>query len=429
MTFNGVNGSMQSPDQMRSTDAVHAKAAPARRRVVVTGLGAVSGFGLGAAALWQGIASAQSAVRPIANMPTGHVDRLGGEITGYVEADHFTRGEGAMLDKVSKIAVVSARLAAESAKLGKPDIAAVGRRAGVIYGASPGQETLDNGYLDLYGKQVRRLHPFTVPRILPAGPAAAVSIEFGARGPCFGTASACATSTHAIGLGFDMIRAGRIDLCLVGGADASIVYGYVRAWEALRLLANDLPRPFSRDRTGIVLGEGAATLVLEERDHAIARGAPILAELLGFGMTADAVDMVAPDAVSAADAMQDAITDAGLTQADIGYVNAHGTGTRVNDRTEVAALHAVFNGAVPPTSSLKSQLGHTLNAAGAMESIATILALQHQVLPPTINYREPDPDCPIDCVPNAARPASFTVAMMNSLGFGGLNAVLVFARA
>ncbi len=406
-----------------------APAARAHRRVVVTGIGTVSGFGLGTSALWHGIASAQSAVRPIANMPTGHIDRLGGEITGYAEAEHFTRGEAAMLDKVSKIAVVSARLAAANAGLARPDFAAAGRRAGVIYGASPGQETLDNGYLDLYGKQVRRLHPFTVPRILPAGPAAAISIEFGAHGPCFGTASACATSTHAIGLGLDMIRAGRLDLCIAGGADASIVYGYVRAWEALRLLANDLPRPFSRDRTGIVLGEGAATLILEARDHAIARGAPILAEILGFGTTADAVDMVAPDAASAAAAMQDAIDDANLTPADIHYVNAHGTGTRVNDRTEVEALKSVFGTAVPPTSSLKSQLGHTLNAAGGMESIATILALQNQVLPCTMNYREPDPDCDIDVVPNAPRPATIEIAMMNSLGFGGLNAILIFARA
>ena len=398
------------------------------RRVVVTGVGAVSGFGLGAAPLWQGIMNAASAVRPIAGMPSGHIDRLAGEICGYEEDAHFARGQANMLDKVSKIAVVSARQAAVSAGLGRPEFAAAGRRAGVIYGASPGQETLDNGYLDLYGKQVRRLHPFTVPRILPAGPSAAISIEFGARGPCFGTASACATSTHAIGLGFDMIRAGRIDICAAGGADASVVYGYVRAWEALRLLANDLPRPFSRDRTGIVLGEGAATVILEDRESAVARGARILAEIHGFGMSADAIDMVAPDATSAAAAIQDAMDDAGLTAADIGYVNAHGTGTRMNDRTEVEALKLVFGSEIPPTSSLKSQLGHTLNAAGAMETVATILALQNQMLPATINYRELDPECDIDCVANIPRAARFDFALMNSLGFGGLNAVLVIGR-
>jgi nodulation protein E len=398
------------------------------RRIVVTGIGTVSGFGLGADALWSGIAEGRCALRPIAQMPSGEVDRLGGEVSGYNEAEHFTRSSGMMLDRVSQIAVVSARLAASDAGLDRDAFAALGRRVGVIYGASPGQATLDAGYLALYGNHAKRLHPFTVPRILPAGPSAAISIEFGAKGPCFGTASACATSTHSIGLGFDMIRAGRLEMCVCGGSDASIVYGYVRAWEALRLLANDTVRPFSRDRTGIVLGEGAATLILEEYEHARARGAPILAEILGFGMTADAVDMVAPDAESAAAAMQDAIEDAGLTSADIGYVNAHGTGTRMNDRTEVEALKQVFGGKVPPTSSLKSQLGHTLNAAGGMETAATALALRHQILPPTLNFREPDPECDIDCVPNTPRAGRFDYAMMNSLGFGGLNAVLVVGR-
>lgn len=394
------------------------------RRVAITGLGAVSGFGIGAAALWDGIASAGCAIRPISNMPHGQVDRVGAEIAGYDPDAHFAPRGTALLDRVSQIAVVAAREAVAQAVLSRDDFAILGRRAGVIYGASPGQVTLDVGYLELYAKQARRLHPLTVPKILPAGPAAAISIEFGAHGPCFGTASACATSTHSIGLGFDMIRLGRLDVCLAGGADASIVYGYVRAWEALRLLATDTARPFSRDRTGIVLGEGAATVVLEDWDHAKARGATILAEVLGFGMTADGVDMVAPDARSAANAMQDAIDDAGLTPADIGYINAHGTATRVNDRTEVQALRYVFGATPPPTSSLKSQTGHTLNAAGGIETIATVLALQAQLLPATINYREPDPECDIDCVANTPRPAQFSYALMNSFGFGGLNAVL-----
>jgi nodulation protein E len=369
---------------------------------------------------------ARSSIRPIHNIPTERLSaKIASEIDAYVQAEHFEPKQAAILDRVSQIAVVSAREAVAQSGLSRDDFAAMGARAGVIYGASPGQITLDESYVALYEKSATRIHPFSVPKILPAGCAAAISIEFGAHGPCFGTASACATGTHSIGLGFDMIRSGRLDVCIGGASDASIVYGYIKGWEALRLLATDTSRPFSRDRAGLVLGEAAATVVLEAWDHARARGAAILGEIVGFGMSADAIDMVAPDAASAARAMMGAIQDAGLTPADIGYVNAHGTGTRVNDRTESLALNSVFGGAPPPTSSLKSQVGHTLNASGALEAVATLLALRAQIMPATINHREPDPDCAIDCIPNQVRPGHFEYAMTNSLGFGGLNAVLV----
>jgi nodulation protein E len=399
------------------------------RRVAITGIGAVSAFGMTAAALWDGMREGRCAIREIHNIPTeGLTNKIAAEVDGYVQADHFTSKQCAMLDKVSQIAVVSAREAMAQAGLSADDVKAAGRRIGVIHGASPGQITLDEGYKALYAENVRRLHPFSLPRIMGAGPSAAISIDLGAHGPCFGTASACSTASHAIGLGFDMIRAGRLDVAVAGGADSSIVFGYVKCWEALRLLAPDAARPFSRDRTGIVLGEGAATVVMEAWDHAQARGATILAEVLGFGMASDAVDMVAPDPESAAAAMLDAIADAGLVPADIGYVNAHGTGTRINDRAEVAALHRVFGSAVPPTSSLKSQTGHTLNAAGGMETVATVLALRGQLMPATLGFREFDPECDIDCVPNAPREAHFEFAMSNSLGFGGLNAILILRR-
>jgi nodulation protein E len=383
------------------------------RRVAITGYGAVSGFGINAAALWDGMREARSAIRPIHNIPTERLSaKIASEIDAYVQAEHFEPKQAAILDRVGQLAVVSAREAVAQCGLVNADFSAMGARVGVIYGASPGQITLDEAYVALYEKGASRIHPFSVPKILPAGCAAAISIEFGAHGPCFATASACATGTHSIGLGFDMIRSGRLDVCIGGGSDASIVYGYIKGWEALRLLATDTSRPFSRDRTGLVLGEAA-------------RGAAILGEIVGFGMSADAKDMVAPDAASAARAMISGLQDAGLTPADIGYVNAHGTGTRVNDRTECLALNTVFNGAPPPTSSLKSQVGHTLNASGALETVATLLALRAQIMPATISYREPDPDCPIDCIPNQVRPGHFDYAMTNSLGFGGLNAVLV----
>jgi nodulation protein E len=256
-------------------------------------------------------------------------------------------------------------------------------------------------------------------------------MEFGILGPSFSTASACASSAHAAGIAFQMIRAGLIDVAITGGSDASIVVGFMKAWDALRVLSPDACRPFSRDRTGLVIGEAAAILVLEAWDHARARGADIIAELAGFGMSADAGELVAPDANGAARAMQAALNDAALTQDDVDYVNAHGTGTRLNDKTEVAALRKVFGDRTRhlPVSSSKSMVGHCLNAGGAVELAVTALAVRHGIVPPTAGFREFDPDCAIDCVPNEARAAPIRVAMSNSFAFGGLNAVLVIRRA
>ena len=289
----------------------------------------------------------------------------------------------------------------------------------------------DSSYKALYGENAKRLHPMTVPRIMPNAPASHISMEFGLRGPCFATASACASSSHAIGLAFQMIRSGMMDLAVTGGSDASIVVGFMKAWDALRVLSPDGCRPFSKDRGGLVIGEGAAILVLEEWDRARARGAEIHGEIVGFGMSADAGELTAPDADGAARAMQAALDDAGLSPAAVEYVNAHGTGTRLNDKTEVLALRKVFGTHLDrlPVSSTKSMHGHCLNAGGAVEAAITCLALRHGVLPPTIGFREPDPDCAVDCVPNASRAASIEVAMSNSFAFGGINAVLLMRRA
>jgi nodulation protein E len=255
-------------------------------------------------------------------------------------------------------------------------------------------------------------------------------MAFGLRGPCFSVASACASSTHAIGLAFHMIRGGMIDAALTGGSDASIVVGFMKAWDALRVLSPDVCRPFSADRAGLVIGEAGAILVLEEYGAARARGAAITAEIVGFGMSADAGDLTAPDARGAAQAMRAALDDAGLAPQDVDYVNAHGTGTRLNDVTEAAALRDVFGDHLAnlPVSSTKSMHGHCLNAAGAIEAVITALALRDGVLPPTIGFRLPDPQCAIDCVPNAARRAPIGIAMSNSFAFGGLNAVLLLRR-
>ncbi len=294
--------------------------------------------------------------------------------------------------------------------------------------AAIGQSSLDAGYLALYGEGASRVHPLTVPRVMPNAPASHLSIEFGLRGPCYAVASACASGNHAIALAADTIRAGRAEVILSGGADASIVVGVFKSWEALRVLSADTCRPFSRDRTGLVLGEGAAVLVLEDWDYAQRRGATILAEVAGSGMSADAADITAPDIEGAAAAMQAALDDAGLHASEIGYVNAHGTGTRLNDRIESAALRRVF-GRPPPVSSNKSMIGHCLSAGGALEAVATVMALRDGVLPPTAGFREADPECDVDCVPNVARAAPIQAALSNSFAFGGLNAVLAFRAA
>lgn len=337
-----------------------------------------------------------------------------------------------MLDRTSQLALVAAREAiGQNVHDALASRSLDARKAGVVFGAGLGVQTIDSSYHTLYGQGSNRLHPFTVPRIMPNAPASHISIDFGLRGPSFATASACASSTHAIGLSFQMIRAGLLDLAVTGGSDASLTVGHMRAWDALRVLSSDACRPFSKDRDGLVLGEGAAVLVLEEWEHARARGAIIHAEIVGFGMSADALDITAPDDTGAVQAIEAALADACLSFAEIDYVNAHGTGTRLNDRSETAALKRVFGHHAKQlvVSSTKSMLGHCLNAGGALEAVATVLALRDGMVPPTIGYRVPDPECDLDCVPNTARQISIGTAISNSFAFGGLNAVLAFRKA
>lgn len=266
---------------------------------------------------------------------------------------------------------------------------------------------------------------------MPNAPASHISIDFGLCGPSFATASACASSTHAIGLAFHMIRAGLLDLAVTGGSDASLTVGHVRAWDALRVLSPGACRPFSKDRNGLVLGEGAAVLVFEEWEHANRRGATIHGEIVGFGMSADAGDITAPNEAGAAQAINAALSDAGLQPAGVQYVNAHGTGTRLNDRSETAALKRVFGDHARQlaVSSTKSMLGHCLNAGGALEALCTVLSVRDGVAPPTIGWRVPDPECDLDYVPNSSRRVPIDAALSNSFAFGGMNAVLAFRKA
>ena len=398
------------------------------RRVAITGLGAIAATGNDVPAFASSLFAGRSGIRPLAGLPLDRLTvRTAAQIEGFDPAAHFDAKRLLQLDRVSQLALVAAREAWSDAAPPMPDAA----RAGVVLGAAIGLETFDAASHALYAEHARRLPPLTVPRIMPNAPASQVSIEFGLRGPSFAVASACASATHAIGLAFQMIRAGLLDLAVAGGSDSSFTLGFMKSWDALRILSPDTCRPFSRDRNGLVIGEGAGIVVLENFDRARARNAPIHAELAGFGMSADAVDLLAPNAAGAAAAMRAALADAGLPPGAIDHVNAHGTGTRLNDATEYAALLDVLGPHLHdvPVSATKSMTGHCLNAAGGIELVAAVLALRDGRVPPTINHAGPDPSCPLDCVPNRARTVRVSHALSNSFAFGGLNATLVVKRS
>ncbi len=396
--------------------------------MAVTGLGALTALGPDAPALAEAAAQGRCGIARHADLPSpGPRAAMLAAIPDFDAAAHFDRRQLHMLDRATQFALVAAREAMAGIDLATADLT----RCGAILGAAMGQTTLEDSYRALYAEAAFRLPPLTVPRLMPSAGASQVAMAFGLQGACFAPASACASATHAIGLAGQMVRAGLLDVAVTGGADASLTPGGLKAWEALRVLSPDGCRPFARDRNGLVLGEGAGVLVLEDWNRAQARGATIHGEFLGFGMTADAGDLTAPSADGAARAMRAALDDAGLSPGQIGYVNAHGTATRLNDRTETTALRHVFGAHLAdlPVSSSKSMHGHCLAATGAVEAVVTLQALRDARLPPTLGFTAPDPDCAIDCVPHHARPTDARFALSNSFAFGGLNAVLVFARA
>jgi nodulation protein E len=399
-----------------------------RHGVSITGLGSISALGHGVPELLASLTAGRCGIGPIATIDATRLAvPIAGEISDFDPMQHFDRRQILLLDRASQFALVAAREAMSGI-----DVTALDReRCGVILGAAIGQTTLDAAYLSLYAQDAARLPPLTVPRGMPSAAASHVAMAYGMLGPCFAVASACASAAHAIALAAGMIRTGQLDLVICGGADASICLGYLKAWDALRVLSADACRPFSRDRSGLVIGEGAGILVLESVRHADARGATIHAACLGAGIGADAGDITAPSAEGAARAIRAALLDADLAPEDVDYVNAHGTATRLNDRAESAALHAVFGAHISrlAVSSSKSMHGHCLNAAGGLEAVVSVLALRESLLPPTLGFQQADPECDLDCVPNIARRAEIRVALSNSFAFGGLNAVLAFGRA
>lgn len=400
-------------------------------RVVITGIGVVSPIGSTHEKFWSSLVEARSGIGPISIIPTERLNiRIAAQVLDFDPAQHFETKRQGMLDRFAQFAVVAARAAVQDAQLEITEEIAL-QAATIVGNGAGGMNTLDDSYYRLYAQNASRAHPLSIPRLMANAACSQVSMDLGLKGPTFTIASACASGTHAIGQAFQMVRLGQAPVALAGGAEACITVGTIKAWEALRVLSTDTCRPFSRTRTGLVLGEGAAMFVLETRERAMARGAPIYAELTGFGMSADAGDLTAIDPDGAARAIRWALNDAKLNADDIDYVNAHGTGTALNDRGETAALHRAFGDSAAhlAVSSSKGVLGHSLGAAGALELAATALALHHQTIPPTANFEEVDPDCDLDYVPNTARNSPIQNAMSSSFAFGGLNAVLVLGRA
>lgn len=399
------------------------------RRVVVTGQGVVSALGLSAPDHIAALRAARSGVGPIELIPTeGLTIPIAAEAKGFKGEDHFSRSEIALRDRVTQMATVAAREAI--AQSGLSFDGPLGERTATILGTSMGgQHTQDDNYRLVYGEGKTRVHPFLVPRLMANAPVSWVSMDNGLKGPAYSISTACASSNHAIGQAFHLIRSGGADVAVTGGAESGLTWGVLKGWEGLRVMSKTACRPFSKTRDGMVQGEGAAILVLEELQMAQARGAVILGEIVGFGSSADAGDIVQPSLDGATRAMRGALSDGFVAPEQIAYVNAHGTATAMNDKTECAALRDVFGGHADAlaVSSTKSAHGHCIGAAGALEMVATLSALEG-ILPPTLNYEEPDPDCNLNVVPNEAQERGVPYAMSNSFAFGGLNAVVVVKR-
>ena len=399
-------------------------------RVVVTGVGAISALGRDAGEFTRALVEGRCGIVPIQSADCSTLRfRNGAEVPAYDHRPYFDDKRADFIDRFAQFAVIAAREAVEHAGIRwTPQLQ---ESAAIITGSCVGgQSTEDAGFVNVYKLGLNRVHPLTIPKTMANAGASHISMEFGITGPSYTISTACSSASHAIGQAFWMVRSGAAPLAITGGSEAPFSFGILKAWEALRVVSADTCRPFSKDRTGMVLGEGAAMLILEPLEAARARGARIHAEIVGFGMSSDACHITQPSADGAARAMRAALCDAKLGPEQIGYINAHGTGTQANDPTETSAIRTVFGPYADrvPVSSTKSMHGHALGAAGALEAVAAIVALRDGFLPPTVNYNAPDPACDLDVVPNASREADIEYALSNSFAFGGLNAVLAFRK-
>jgi nodulation protein E len=396
-------------------------------RVVITGVGGICSLGLNAKEIWQTAEAGEPRLGQLPEFIQGPVRfRSAGMIGGFPDG----RLDNRIVDQSDRFAqflLAGAEEAVAQAGIASDD--ARWADAAIVTGTGIGGEVVHDGsYWEMYGMNKHRVHPFVIPKTMPNAGASHLSMHYGVRGAVYTVSTACSSSNHAIGLAYSHIRSGLCDLALAGGSEACITYGFLKAWEAMRVVSPDTCRPFSKDRNGLILGEGGAILVLESESSARARGANILAELAGFGMSADASHLTLPQPEGASLAMQRALRSAEMSPEEVNYINAHGTGTPANDPLETKAIREVLGSHADNVlvSSTKSMHGHLLGGAGAVEALITVLAIQHQTAPPTANFTTPDPACDLDYVPNVSRKMPIRAALSNSFAFGGLNAVLAF---
>jgi beta-ketoacyl-acyl-carrier-protein synthase II len=406
------------------------------RRVVITGIGVFASTGKNADCFFKALVQGRSAIRRIQQFDPALLSvQIGAEVPDYNPLDYFPAKRLDLLDRFSQFALLAAKEAMDSSGLQLRD--GERPRFGVVTGTGMGgATTFESGYFKLFAEQATRLHPFTIPKIMHNAATSQICMEYGAQGPSFTTATACSSSGHAIGEAFHLIKYDMADWMLTGGSEAPLTFGMIRSWESVRVLAigNGDPsracRPFSADREGLVMGEGAAMLLLEELEHARRRGARIYGEIAGFGMSSDASHITQPSIDGPARAVRMALAEARVNPEEVDYINAHGTGTRLNDVTETQVIKEVFKDHARKVaiSSTKSMHGHVMGSTGAIEMAVTVQATDQGVIPPTANYTQPDPECDLDYVPNRAREKPVHVAISNSFAFGGLNAVLLVRR-
>ena len=400
------------------------------KRVVITGAGTINSIGQTVPETLNAMQEGRCGIGPLSFRDVDRLSiKIGGQVHNFEPETVFNRQQLALYDRFTQFTLLAAKEALkQSGLVFSGDLAA---RSGVVLGtAGGGVSTWDDNYRTVYEDGKNRVHPFVVPKLMNNAAASHISMEYNLKGPSFTVSTACASSNHAMAQAFQAVRSGLSPAMITGGSESMLCFGGVKAWEGLRVMSRDACRPFSANRNGMVQGEGAAIFVFEELEQAKSRGAEILAEVIGFSMSSDATDIVMPSKQGAARAIGGVLKDAGLDPQDVGYINAHGTGTAANDKTECAAVADVFGQHADHLmiSSTKSMHGHLIGGTGAVELLACIMAVRDGVIAPTIGYQESDPECALDVVPNEAREQKVEVALSNAFAFGGLNAVLALRR-
>lgn len=399
-------------------------------RVVITGAGTVNALGHTVPETYDAMRAGRCGIGPLEFQDVDRLSiQIGGQVRGFEAEGRYNRQQMSLYDRFTQFTLAAAKEAIEQA--GIRFHGEMSAKSGVILGtAAGGVSTWDQNYRLVYEEGKNRVHPFVVPKLMNNAAASHISMEWNLKGPSFTVATACASSNHAMAQAFQMVRTGMAPAMVTGGSESMLCFGGVKAWEGLRVMSKDACRPFSANRNGMVQGEGAGIFVFEEMTQAQKRGADILAEVVGFGMSSDAADIVMPSKNGASRAIEGALTDAALPKEAVGYINAHGTGTAANDKTECAAVADVFGPHADRLmiSSTKSMHGHLIGGTGAVELLACILALREGVIAPTIGYEEADPECALDVVPNEAREADVDVVLSNAFAFGGMNAVLALRK-